>query len=208
MNQPSNKTTQESRKQDLFDRIKRESKFPTHAIPYPNSDMNLYVARIHWMNRIFELEVNEKPTNLGVVRLLKFYKTIIDEITELLDCINGEGFKDFILSNDPFLTSSDEPMYIENIVSQYEAQHGYTLEVNMVALADTLVDINVYDTSEAVRWGIPFDECCHAVMESQITKLDSDGKPLKSADGAKFIKGPYYEAPEPRIQQILDEHSK
>lgn len=52
------------------------------------------------------------------------------------------------------------------------------------------------------------EECCHAVMESQITKLDSDGKPIKSADGAKFIKGPYYEAPEPRIQQILDEYSK
>lgn len=189
------------RHQDVFERIRINSHFPTSSDP----DLNLFLERIVWMNKIFKLDVNFRPTDLGVVRLLKFYKSIIDEVTELVGCINDEKFVEHILSNDPFLTESDDPEYIDNIVRDYEQNHETKLEVNMVALADTLVDITVYDYSEMVRWGIPIEECSHAVMESQITKLDSNGKPIMSPDGAKFIKGPYYQPPEPRIREILEE---
>lgn len=185
----------------IYKQIRSNSQFPE---PTGEKGMDLYVERISWMNDTFQLENNALPTNLGVVRLLKFYKTILNEVTELLECVNNEGFKDHILSNDPNLTNFKEPDYIENIVSQYEAQHDVKLKVNMVALADTLVDLNVYDTSEMVRWGIPIEECLHAVMESQVTKLDTNGLPVKSPDNAKFLKGPYYIPPEPEIQEILD----
>ncbi len=195
-------------KQDLFDRIMRQSGFPTYALPTPQSDLNLFLERIFWMNKIFQLDVNHKPTDLGVVRLLKFYKIIIDEVTELVECINDEAFVKQIMTNDPFLVDSDDPKYIDHLVRDWEQNNQTKLTVNMVALADTLIDITVYDYSEMVRWGIPAEECSHAVMESQITKLDDNGKPIMAEDGSKFIKGPYFQPPEPRIKEILEEHSK
>ena len=72
-----------------------------------------------------------------------------------------------------------------------------------VALADLLGDILVYTLSEATRWGIPITNVFHAIMDSQDSKL-VDGKPLKAPDGSKFIKGPNYEPPEPKIRKILE----
>lgn len=186
---------------ELYSQIRINSNFPE---PTPHKDMDLYLSRICWMNNTFQLENNALPTNLGVVRLLKFYKTLIDEVAELVECINDKKFVEHILANDPFLTESDDPEYIDNLVRDYQDNNLIILSVNMVALADTLVDINVYDTSEFMRWGIPIEECLHAVMESQVTKLDTNGLPIKSPDNAKFIKGPYYQPPEPEIQEILD----
>lgn len=154
-----------------------------------------FLQRIERMNTTFELPSNKTLTNQGALRLLKFYKTIIDEVTELLDCTNSEYLKENILESDPFLEDDVEPL-LQN-----------DLEINYVALADTLADLVVYVFSEAKRWGIPILEVLEIVMDSQDSKL-VDGKPLMSKDGAKFIKGPYFEAPEPKIKQLLYKENK
>jgi hypothetical protein len=74
-----------------------------------------------------------------------------------------------------------------------------------IAIADCLGDLNVYIRSEALRWGLPHEEVLDAIMDSQESKL-VDGKPLMAEDGSKFIKGPNYIAPEPRIQTILEKY--
>lgn len=74
-----------------------------------------------------------------------------------------------------------------------------------IAIADCLGDLNVYIRSEALRWGLPHEEILDAIMDSQDSKL-VDGKPLMAEDGSKFIKGPNYVAPEPRIQAILEKY--
>jgi predicted HAD superfamily Cof-like phosphohydrolase len=71
-----------------------------------------------------------------------------------------------------------------------------------VAVADLLGDILVYTLSEACRWGIPIEKVFHAIMDSQDSKL-VNGKPLKSPDGSKFIKGPDYQPPEPLIRSLI-----
>lgn len=74
---------------------------------------------------------------------------------------------------------------------------------DLVALADCLADIIVYCTSEARRWGIPLVPILHAVMDSQDSKLDSQGEPIYNKEGTKFIKGSNYQPPEENIRNIL-----
>lgn len=129
-----------------------------------------FLGRIRLMNETFELESNDKPTDLGPARLSLFIKTLKEEVQELHDC-NDEA------------------------------------NIDLVSLSDVLADLVVYIFSEARRWGIPLLEVLHLVMDSQDSKL-VDGKPLKSPDNAKFIKGPNYVPPEPQIAQLLRELAK
>lgn len=74
---------------------------------------------------------------------------------------------------------------------------------SLTDLADFLADIVVYCFSEARRWGIPLDEVIQIVMDSNESKLDVDGKPIKDERG-KFLKGPNYWRPEPKIRALLE----
>jgi len=153
------------------------------------------------MNETFELESNIVPTNLGVVRLLKFYKTIQEEVYELLQCTDEEGLEYSIindLDDDVLETTSKLIRYYERLCLSADRP-----KVNMTALADTLGDLVVYIFSEAERWGLPLPLILNIIMNSQASKL-VDGKPLKSPDGAKFIKGPDFEPPEPKIRALLE----
>ena len=71
-----------------------------------------------------------------------------------------------------------------------------------VQLADLLGDIIVYCVSEAQRWNIPIADVLRVIMQSNFSKLGADGKPIKDERG-KFLKGPNYWKPEPKIREIL-----
>lgn len=72
----------------------------------------------------------------------------------------------------------------------------------IVAFADLLADVVVYCKSEALKFGIPFDEVFDIVMESNFSKLGDDGLPIKDERG-KFLKGPNYWKPEPKIKELI-----
>ena len=71
-----------------------------------------------------------------------------------------------------------------------------------VAMADLLGDIIVYCRSEALKYGLPLEEVLDVIMDSNESKLGADGKPIYDANG-KFLKGPNYWKPEPRIKALL-----
>ena len=71
-----------------------------------------------------------------------------------------------------------------------------------VAIADLLGDIIVYCRSEALKYGLPLEEVLDVIMDSNESKLGADGKPIYDANG-KFLKGPDYWRPEPRIKALL-----
>jgi hypothetical protein len=71
-----------------------------------------------------------------------------------------------------------------------------------VAIADLLGDIIVYCRSEALKYGLPLEEVLDVIMDSNESKLGADGKPIYDANG-KFLKGPNYWKPEPRIKALL-----
>jgi predicted HAD superfamily Cof-like phosphohydrolase len=72
----------------------------------------------------------------------------------------------------------------------------------MPALSDLLGDIIVYCASEAKRWGIPIDRVLNIIMQSNFSKLDSNGQPIYD-ERMKLQKGPNYWKPEPKIAALL-----
>jgi NTP pyrophosphatase (non-canonical NTP hydrolase) len=70
------------------------------------------------------------------------------------------------------------------------------------ALADLLGDIIVYCASEAKRWNIPIDRVLNIIMQSNFSKLDSNGMPIYD-ERMKLMKGPNYWKPEPKIAELL-----
>ena len=72
----------------------------------------------------------------------------------------------------------------------------------LTAIADLLGDVMVYCRSEALKYGLPLEEVLDVIMDSNESKLGADGNPIYDANG-KFLKGPNYWKPEPRIKVLL-----
>lgn len=129
--------------------------------------------RIYAMNEMYKLPINRTPTLLeDPASRLKMFKT----------------------------TLMDEIHEIDEIVQKIE--HGEPdLDVK-VAIADLLGDVIVYCRSEALKYGLPLEEVLDIIMDSNESKLGSDGKPIYDQNG-KFLKGPNYWKPEPKIKALL-----
>ncbi|UEP40685.1 pyrophosphatase [Burkholderia sp. B21-005] len=97
-------------------------------------------------------------------------------------------------------TLLDEVNEIDEIVIAVERQVD-PLDV-LVAVADLLGDVIVYCRSEALKYGIPLEEVLSIIMDSNESKLGADGKPIYD-DNGKFLKGPNYWKPEPKIRELL-----
>jgi len=97
-------------------------------------------------------------------------------------------------------TLLDEVQEIDEI-SAAVANGAAPAEV-LTALADLLGDVIVYCRSEALKYGLPLEEVLDVIMDSNESKLGADGKPIYDANG-KFLKGPNYWKPEPRINALL-----
>jgi predicted HAD superfamily Cof-like phosphohydrolase len=99
-------------------------------------------------------------------------------------------------------TLLDEVHEIDAIV-QLSKDGAAAIDV-AVSLADLLGDIMVYCRSEALKYGLPLEEVLDVIMDSNESKLGADGKPIYDANG-KFLKGPHYWRPEPRIKALLEQ---
>jgi NTP pyrophosphatase (non-canonical NTP hydrolase) len=98
-------------------------------------------------------------------------------------------------------TLLDEVHEIDEIVAA--ARDGATPADLAVAIADVLGDIIVYCRSEALKYGLPLEEVLDVIMDSNESKLGADGKPIYD-DNGKFLKGPNYWKPEPKIKALLE----
>jgi len=97
-------------------------------------------------------------------------------------------------------TLRDEVDEIDEIV-RVAGEGGDTLDV-AVAIADLLGDVIVYCRSEALKYGIPLEQVLGIIMDSNESKLDEFGNPIYDQNG-KFLKGPNYWKPEPKIRELL-----
>lgn len=97
-------------------------------------------------------------------------------------------------------TLLDEVHEIDDIVTAAE-RSADPLDV-AVAIADLLGDVIVYCRSEALKYGIPLEAVLAIIMDSNESKLGADGKPIYDVNG-KFLKGPNYWKPEPKIRELL-----
>nr|WP_206362971.1 hypothetical protein [Stenotrophobium rhamnosiphilum] len=132
-----------------------------------------FAARIAQMNAMYRLPQNAAPT-------------IPADVADRL-----KKFK---------ATLSDEVSEIDEIVASAEA--GASQLDIAVAIADLLGDVIVYCRSEALKYGLPLEDVLGLIMDSNESKLGADGNPIYDANG-KFLKGPNYWKPEPKIRELL-----
>ena len=132
-----------------------------------------FAERIAAMNAMYKLPAHERPT---------LPEDAADRLTK---------FKATLL---------DEVHEIDEIVKL--ARDGAAPIDIAVAIADLLGDIVVYCRSEALKYGLPLEAVLDVIMDSNESKLGADGRPIYDANG-KFLKGPNYWQPEPRIKALL-----
>ena len=94
----------------------------------------------------------------------------------------------------------DEVGELDEVVAM--AERGDSEVDIAVALADLLGDLTVYCRSEALKYGIPLESVLELIMDSNESKLGADGRPIYD-DNGKFLKGPNYWRPEPKIKHLL-----
>lgn len=133
-----------------------------------------FAQRIAAMNAMYKLAANERPL-------------LPADVAERL-----AKFKATLL---------DEVHEIDEIVRL--AENGAAATDIAVAIADVLGDIIVYCRSEALKYGLPLEDVLEIIMDSNESKLGADGKPIYDANG-KFLKGPNYWKPEPKIKALLE----
>ena len=132
-----------------------------------------FAERIALMNAMYRLPANSRPT-------------LPDNTAERL-----VKFK---------ATLMDEVHEIDDIAAMVEK--GADQAEVLTAIADLLGDVIVYCRSEALKYGLPLEEVLDVIMDSNESKLGADGNPIYDANG-KFLKGPNYWKPEPRIKALL-----
>lgn len=140
------------------------------------------------MNKMFDLSVKSsiEPDKDLVNKLLKFHRTLSDEVNELLDITNELNVPK---------NAYDMTLYPPVTIDHY------------VSLADLLGDMIVYCASEAAKHGIYLPEVLQAIMESQWSKLGTNGEVLKDENG-KFLKGENYKPPEEAIKRLLQARNR
>ena len=75
---------------------------------------------------------------------------------------------------------------------------------DIVEISDALADMIYIIYGTAISYGIPLDEIFKEVHSSNMSKLGTDGKPIRRGDG-KILKGPNYF--EPKIEAIIKRNS-
>lgn len=84
-----------------------------------------------------------------------------------------------------------------------ELTHAIAMK-DIVGVADALTDILYVTYGAGIAFGIDLDECFDEVHESNMSKLDENGKPIYREDG-KVMKGPFYRPP--NLKLVLEEMS-
>lgn len=140
-------------------------------------------------NQMYSLPISTQPTLLGSERLKNFKAILLKEVDEADEIIDQ-------------LTTLEQGLEAGLFDSKIDHK-AMELQV-LVGLADLLGDIQVYCASEMVKWGLPLDATLRIIMESNMSKLGADGKPIINDQG-KVEKGPNYWKPEPMIQKLLQD---
>ena len=83
-----------------------------------------------------------------------------------------------------------------NLISEeFEELKKAISDNNIVEIADALTDILYVTYGAGHAFGINLDKCFNEVQESNMSKLDKDGKPIFNENG-KVMKGPNYFKPD------------
>lgn len=154
--------------------------------------MSIFSTDIKVFNGMYKLPVSEVPTleNVGdPIKRLQAFKDILSEELNEID--------EIILALEKRKAAWCGSLTDEEIEKLPKMADILTM------LADLLGDIQVYCASEMTKFGLPVDEVLRIIMQSNFSKLGSDGKPIYDERG-KVQKGPGYWKPEPMLKKALE----
>ncbi len=135
-------------------------------------------------NSMYKLPVSDKPMLQPIERLQNFKNILTEEVNEVDEII--EKYKHFSESG---------------AIGEHEKVELLT------DLSDWLGDMVVYIRSESAKFGIDLEKTLDIIMQSNLSKLSADGKPIYDERG-KVLKGPNYWKPEPKIAELIESQIK
>ena len=94
-----------------------------------------------------------------------------------------------------FSTDKINKLRIDLIKEELEELNEAMKKKDLLEVADALTDILYVTYGAGHAFGIDLDKCFNEVQNSNMSKLDSNGKPIYNSDG-KVMKGPNYFKPD------------
>ena len=117
----------------------------------------------------------------------------------VMDFMNN--FKQEVKYNPEFPDEKVQKLRISLIEEELEELKEAMRKEDMVGVADALTDILYVTYGAGAAFGIDLDKCFEEVHNSNMSKLDRDGRPIYREDG-KILKGPDYF--EPNLEKIVE----
>jgi len=100
------------------------------------------------------------------------------------------------VKNEPsFSTDKINKLRVDLIKEELEELNEAMKNKDLLEVADALTDILFVTYGAGHAFGIDLDKCFNEVQNSNMSKLDSNGKPIYNSDG-KVMKGPNYFKPD------------
>ena len=100
-----------------------------------------------------------------------------------------------VKQNPAFSTDKINELRVSLIKEELDELMEAMNKKDLVEVADALTDILYVTYGAGHAFGINLDECFQEVQNSNMSKLDSDGKPIYN-DKGKVMKGPNYFKPD------------
>lgn len=119
--------------------------------------------------------------------------------TRVMDFMNN--FKQEVKYNPEFPDEKVQKLRISLIEEELEELKEAIENKDVVGVADALTDILYVTYGAGAAFGIDLDKCFEEVHNSNMSKLDRDGRPIYREDG-KILKGPDYF--EPNLEKIVE----
>ena len=119
--------------------------------------------------------------------------------TRVMDFMNN--FKQEVKYNPEFPDEKVQKLRISLIEEELEELKEAIENKDIVEVADALTDILYVTYGAGAAFGIDLDKCFEEVHNSNMSKLDRDGRPIYRNDG-KILKGPDYF--EPNLEKIVE----
>ena len=94
-----------------------------------------------------------------------------------------------------FSTNKINKLRVDLIKEEFEELNEAMKNKDLLEVADALTDILYVTYGAGHAFGIDLDKCFNEVQNSNMSKLDSNGKPIYNNDG-KVMKGPNYFKPD------------
>ena len=110
----------------------------------------------------------------------------------------GKFMKTFgqeVKSNSGLSTDKINLLRIKLIEEELQEFKKAIQENNLIEVADALTDILYVTYGAGHAFGIDLDQCFDEVQNSNMSKLDKNGKPIYN-DSGKIMKGPNYFKPD------------